>query len=83
MTAVGMNLAADLTLEDLAPELDPAGAAGKFRHGQSDHIERQRFPGEVRVGAEVVGEVLLDVRQLTIEADDQIHEPRCAVGADG
>ena len=40
-----------------------------------DDVERQRFARQVRVRAEVVGQMLFDVPQLAVNCDQQLLQP--------
>lgn len=58
-----------------------ARAAGaQLGKGLRDRVESKRFAREVRVRAEVIRQVVLDVRELPIERDQQIHQPWRLVG---
>ncbi len=75
MAAVGMDLPARLLDEHIPAEPDTPRAGRQFGQRASSHVQRERLAGEVRVGAEVAREVLLDVRELPIERDEQIDDP--------
>ena len=76
VAAVGGDLAADLLQQHSAAGVRAPRAASEFGQRAARDVERQRFADQVRVGAEVIRQIPLDVRQLSIERDQQIDQPR-------
>ena len=76
VTAVRGDLAIDLGHEDATADRGAAFGRRELRQRASRDIQGQRFAGEMRVGAEVVRQVVLDVPELTIEPEQQIDNPR-------
>ena len=78
-------LAVAAVARDLPVDLRRAARAGRvasrrrwrqFGQRAARDVQRQRLAEQMRVRAEVVREVALDVRQLAIEREQQIDEPR-------
>ena len=76
MAAVGANLPADLFDENAAAGVPPARACRELGQRDADDVQAERFARQVRVGAEVDRQILLDVRELPIERDEHVDEPR-------
>ena len=68
VSTVSVYLSVDLRYENAAAEPGPAIAGRELGQRETDDVQRERFAGEVRVGAEVAGQVVLDVRELPIES---------------
>ena len=78
MAAVRVNLPIDFVEQDASPGGCPPRARRQLRQCGAHGVERQRFSGQVGVGAEVVGQVPLDVRELVVEPDEHVDDPwRC------
>src|SRR5688500_20181722 len=75
MAAVGDDLPVDLVEQDAAAEGRPAAAAGKVGQCQPADIERQCFACQMRVRAEVVREILLEMREVRVESHEEVDEP--------
>ena len=56
----------------VAVQRSAARNSGKRSAGD---VKRQRFSQQVRVRAEIVREVVFDVRQLPLERDEQVDQP--------
>ena len=67
--AVRRESAIDLVQKDSPAVVDPALARREFRKCLPDDIERQRLARQMGIRAEVVREVLFDVRELALERD--------------
>ena len=78
VAAVGVDLACRPPEQHVAAERGARAAAAQLGQRRDDDVERERFAGQVRVRAEVGREVVLDVRQLAVERDEQIDEPRAS-----
>ena len=68
VTPVGQYLAINFVQQHPPAGVHPSLARGELRQRRSGHVEGERLAGEMCVGAEVVGEMSLDVRQLSIES---------------
>ena len=75
VAAVGRDLTPDLLAEDGPADRGATPACGELGQRSSDHIERQRLAEQMCVGTEIVGKVVLDVRELAIEPEEQVDEP--------
>jgi hypothetical protein len=75
VSAVGADLSVRFVEKDVAAERRPGAAGAQLRKRLRDHVQRERFAREMGIRAEVIREVVLDVRELPIEADEQVDEP--------
>src|SRR5262245_4782307 len=76
MASVGANLAAHLFDENPAAGITPAGAGYELGQRSAYDVEAERLAGQMSVRAEVDRQIVLDVRELAIQGDHQVHEPR-------
>ncbi len=67
VSTVGVYLTADLLQQNVAASPDPAIAGRELRQRETDDVQCERLAGQVRVGAEVARQVVLDVRELSVE----------------
>src|SRR4029079_14682887 len=74
--SVGQDLAFDLAEQHRASDGGPLLTARELWKRGADEVQRKRFTGEMRVRAEVIREVTLHVRQLPVDADQHVDEPR-------
>ena len=75
VAAVAADLPSELGNQHLPPELFPASAGGELRQRPARDVQRQAFAKEVSVRAEVVRQVLFDLRQLRVDAEEHIDRP--------
>ena len=78
--AIGVDLTVDFLEQDPASDRDAAAARAQFRQRAAGDVEGQRFTGQVRIRAEVPRQVVLDVRELPVQCQQQIDDPRGAAG---
>ena len=74
------DLTLDLSNQNVPPGVAPAAAVRELGQRLPANVECECFAGQVRVRAEEVRQVLLDVFELPIEAEQQINQPRPVVG---
>ena len=79
VAAVRADLARHLLDQDAASELGPRRRAAQLGQRAPGDVEGEGFAQQMRVGAEVGRQVLLDEVQLPIEAEQQVDEPRVRV----
>src|SRR5688500_9058099 len=79
MAAVGADLPDGFLDEYRAADRRSPGARLQLGKRAAGDVERQRLSRQMRVGAEVVREVVFDVRQLAVEPDEQIDDPWLAI----
>ena len=79
VAAVGCQLPRNLIDQDSSSNGFAAVARGELGQHSCCYVERQRFAEQMGVGAEVVRQVVLDVRELPVEAQQQIDDPRSLV----
>src|SRR6266849_4061048 len=72
---IRQDLSIDLVEKDLAPSRDPASARSELRKRVAHDVERQRLTGQMRVRAEVIREMMLEVCELSIDCDEHVREP--------
>src|SRR5256885_12168450 len=68
VAAVDDNLAIDLVDQDPPAERFTTAARTKLRQRAAGDVERQRFAEQMRVRAEVIGEIPLDMSGLAIDS---------------
>src|SRR4051812_25826208 len=76
VSAVAGNLPGDFGQENTPARRHTPGASGKLGQRGTADVERQRFPEEVRVRAEIPRKVAFDVRELEIQGEQQVDDPR-------
>ena len=83
VTAVGGDLPFDFVDEHTTPDRLATGARRELGQRAAGDVQRERLTEQMRVRTEVVRQVALDVRQLTVDAEQQIDRPRRRVFAVG
>ena len=82
MPAVGADLPADFRKQNAPAECPRASSSlRELRHGEAADIEPQRLAEQMGVGAEVVGQMTFDVREVEIEPEEQVDRPRKLLAA--
>src|SRR5262249_8334595 len=75
-----IDLMNDPVDQDASPDRFANAAAVKFGQRARGHVQGQCLAKQMRVWTEVIGEMALDVRQLTIEREQEINGPRLRGG---
>src|SRR6476469_1298089 len=75
VTAVRVDLPGGFAQQHASTELLASAALAKLGERGRHGIERQRLTGQMRVRTEIAGEGMRDLIELTIERDEQVHEP--------
>jgi len=75
VSAVGRDLPSDLREKNAPAERFTLWASTELRKRSARDVKGQRFTKQMRVGAEVVGEVPLDLRELAIDRQEEIDDP--------
>src|SRR5712691_505694 len=82
MSAVGRDLFADFSLEQLAANRFASRAGRELGQRTSGDVQCQGFAEQVSVRTEIVRDVSFDVRKLLVQPEQQIDDPRGAVASD-
>src|SRR5204863_1881766 len=82
MPAVGQNLPLDFLQQNPPPRRHPSLACGNLGKRLPHDIESQRLAGQVSVRAEVIGQVLFDMTQLTVDGSEEAGSWQLAAGSE-